>query len=75
MLPFANPQASARYAKRMKTLVEEENKDRKIIYDEIAKPINYPLRKTMLIQSAYETYRNTDAKGIYYRENVWHKRF
>jgi uncharacterized protein len=56
--------------KKIKKVVDDENRDRKFIFNEIAK-FN-KLDKTeygFLIKSAYETYRNTDAKGTYYLEN------
>jgi uncharacterized protein len=62
---------------KMNKLVAEENKDRKAIFEEIAKfnKLNKS-EKEILIKSAYETYRNTDAKGIYYKEkNTWQKRY
>lgn len=60
-----------------KELIDKENKDRKIIFDEIAKYNKLSEKeKEFLIRSAFETYRNTSFKGTYYFEkNVWHKKY
>lgn len=60
---------SASEQKKVKNLVLEENKDRAAIYKAIAKfnKLNEKEKK-MLIDSAYETYRNTDPKETYHFE-------
>lgn len=63
--------------KRAKDLMEAENKDRKAIFDEIARfnKLNAQ-EKELLLKSAFETYRNTDAKGTFYFEKAaWHKKY
>lgn len=66
-----------RQIKRANELMEAENKDRKAIFAEIARfnKLNEK-EKELLIRSAYEAYRNTDAKGTYYFEKkAWHKKY
>ena len=63
--------------KRAKDLMAAENIDRKGIFDAITKhnKLNEKEKK-LLIRSAYETYRNMDAKGTYYFEKEsWHKKY
>lgn len=62
---------------KVKKIVTDENKDRKGIYKAIAQfnKLNEKEKK-MLIDSAYETYRNTDAKETYHFENKkWIKKY
>ncbi len=62
---------------KVKKIVADENKDRKSIYQAIAKfnKLNEKEKK-MLIDSAYETYRNTDAKETYHFEKKkWIKKY
>lgn len=68
---------SAKQIERMKTMVSEENKDRQGVYDEIVKFNKLSDKeREILIRSAYETSRNIDKKGIYYKEKgQWLKRF
>lgn len=62
---------------KVKKVVADENKDRKNLYAVIA--VHNKLNekeKAMLIRSAFETYRNTDAKEMYYFENKkWQKKY
>jgi uncharacterized protein len=62
---------------KIKKLVELENKDRKAIFAAVAKHNKLNSKeKEMLSRSAFETYRNMDAKGVYYFENKkWQKKY
>lgn len=62
---------------KIKKLVELENKDRKAIFAAVAKHNKLNAKeKEMLSRSAFETYRNMDAKGVYYFENKkWQKKY
>jgi uncharacterized protein YdbL (DUF1318 family) len=76
-LAIREPKAiAAAELKQIKKVVDDENRDRQRIFDEIAKfnKLNKQ-EQGFLIKSAYETYRNTDAKGSYYLENKkWFKK-
>lgn len=63
--------------KRAKELMEAENKDRKAIFDEIARVNKLTEKeKQMLLKSAFDTYRGTDAKGtFYYEKGAWYQKF
>ncbi len=62
---------------KVKKVVVDENKDRKTLYAVIAAHNKLNAKeKEMFIRSAYETYRNTDAKESYYFENKkWQKKY
>jgi uncharacterized protein len=70
-------QVNARNQKVLKKLVEDENKDRQQIYNEIMVYNKLkPEQKPALIQNFFEVYRNTDPKGTYYYEKkVWQKHY
>ncbi len=63
--------------KKITKLVEDENKDRKQIYAILIKHNKLKdQEKTMLIRSAYETYKNMDSKKTYHFENKkWLQKF
>lgn len=63
--------------KKVKAVVDGENKDRKAIYDEIARYNKLSVKeKEILIRSAFETMKNRDIKNTYYFEkNAWHKKY
>lgn len=63
--------------KKIAKLVEDENKDRKQIYVILIKHNKLSDKeKTMLIRSAYETYKNMDSKKTYHFENKkWLQKF
>jgi uncharacterized protein len=68
---------NARNQKILKKLVEDENKDRLQIFNEI---MSYnrlkPEQKPVLIQNFFEVYRNTDPKGtFFYEKKVWQKHY
>ncbi|MBY0385000.1 YdbL family protein [bacterium] len=62
---------------KIKKLVESENKDRQGIFAAVAKHNKLNSKeKEMLLRSAFETYRNMDAKGVFYFENKkWQKKY
>ncbi len=63
--------------KKVKEVMDAENKDRKAILDEIAKFNKLTDKeKEILIRSAYETHKNRSIKNSYYFEkDAWHKKY
>lgn len=61
----------------IKKLVDEENKDRTVEINEIAKANKFDAaKKAHLIKAYFETKKGTDAKGTYFFEsNVWQKKY
>lgn len=57
--------------------VASENKDRESIYKLVIKHNKLDAKeKKMFIESAFETYKNTDAKGTFFRQNnKWQQKF
>ncbi len=64
-------------AKRMEVLVGEENRDRKLIYEEIIK--YNKLKKNdvdLFYKSVFDTLKNADPKGTHYLEkSTWIKKY